>query len=128
MATDLPQRFIDALQRLESDGDPSDLAKLYGDDATCGNTATKTTYEGPDGARDFWSGYRDSFSEIRSEFRDVVSNDEAAALEWVTTAKLHGGDPVEYEGVTVLEFAGDAITRSTAYFDPRALTGAALHR
>lgn len=125
MATDLTQRFIDALQKLESDGDPGDLVDLYGADAVCGNIATETTYDGPDGARDFWSGYRSTFSEIRSEFRDVVSSDGAAALEWVTTAKLSGGDPVEYEGVTVLEFGDGAITRSTAYFDPRAILGAA---
>ena len=125
MAEDIVQRFIDALSTLEADGSADALAELYGPDASCGNTATETTFGGPEGARSFWSGYRETFGEVRSEFRNVVAGDGAAALEWKTTATLAGGDPVEYEGVTVLEVDGDTITRSTAYFDPRAVVPAA---
>lgn len=125
MADDTVQRFIDALRKLESHSEVDDLAGLYGEDAVCGNVATRTTHTGPDGAREFWAGYRKAFSEMRSDFREAVSGDAAAALEWVTTATRAGGDPVEYEGVTILEFDGDKLARSTAYFDPRAVVEAA---
>jgi ketosteroid isomerase-like protein len=123
MATDIAHRFIDALHTLESDGTADALATLYADDAVSGNTATTRTYDGPEGAREFWSGYRKAFGEIRSEFRTVVSGDDAAALEWVSTGTLSEGDSITYEGVTLLHFEGDRITRSTAYFDPRAILG-----
>lgn len=124
MATDIAQRFIDALHKLESDRDAGALAELYADGAVSGNTATSKTFDGPDGAREFWSGYRETFGDIRSEFRNVVSGDGAALLEWTSTGTSAGGDELSYEGVTVLEFDGeDRLTRSTAYFDPRAVVG-----
>ncbi len=121
MASDIAQRFIDALHTLESDRTTDALAELYADDAKVGNIATTRTYEGPDGAKEFWSGYREAFGDIRSEFRNVVSDDGAALLEWQSKGTLSDGDEITYEGVTVLEFSGDRITRSTAYFDPRAI-------
>ena len=123
MPSDIARRFIDALHTLESDRTADALAGLYAQDATSGNIATTRTYEGPDGAREFWTGYREAFGEIRSEFRNVVAGDGAAMLEWQSTGTLAGGDEVAYEGVTVLETSGDRITRSTAYFDPRAIVG-----
>lgn len=123
MATDIAQRFIDALHELESDRSATALAELYADGAVSGNTATTRTFDGPDGAREFWTGYRDAFGDIRSEFRNVVSGDASAALEWTSTGTLPGGEEVSYEGVTVLEFEQDHLTRSTAYFDPRAILG-----
>jgi hypothetical protein len=128
MAADIAGRFIDALHTLESDRSADALGELYADGSVSGNSATTRTYDGPDGAREFWSGYREAFGEIRSEFRNVVSTDGAAALEWTSTGTLAGGDDVTYEGVTVLEVEADRITRSTAYFDPRAIIGhAAVH-
>ena len=95
--------------------------RSYADGATSGNVATTRTYEGPDGAKAFWTGYREAFGEIRSEFRNVVGDDAAALLEWESRGTLSNGDEVVYEGVTVLELDGERITRSTAYFDPRAI-------
>lgn len=115
---DIAQRFIDALHTLEAGRDPEPLAGLYAEDAIAGDTATTKTA----GAREFWSGYRDTFDEIRSDFRNVVPGDDAVALEWVSTGRLSGGSEVEYEGVTLLELDEGRITRSTAYFDPRAIT------
>jgi steroid delta-isomerase-like uncharacterized protein len=123
MATDIAQRFIDALHELESDRSTDALAELYAEDAVSGNTATSRTYGGPDGAREFWSGYRDAFGDVRSQFRVVVASNAAVALEWTSTGTLPGGEDIGYEGVTVLELDGDRITRSTAYFDPRAILG-----
>jgi ketosteroid isomerase-like protein len=123
MATDIAQRFIDALHQLEDDRDAGALADLYADGAVSGNTATTRTYDGPDGARQFWTAYRETFSDIRSEFRNVVGGNGAVALEWTSKGTLEGGDEVSYEGVTVLETDGEHVTRSTAYFDPRAIVG-----
>jgi steroid delta-isomerase-like uncharacterized protein len=123
MPSDLARRFIDALHTLESDRTPDALAALYADDATSGNVATTRTYDGPDGAGEFWTGYREAFGDIRSEFRNVVADEGAVLLEWTSTGTLAGGDGITYEGVTVLEVRDDRITRSTAYFDPRAVVG-----
>ena len=115
--------FIQALQALERDRDAEPLAALYADDATVGNTATTRTHTGPDGAREFWTGYRDAFDAIESEFRMQLESEEAIALEWVSTGTLSGGEEVRYEGVTIVVLDGDEIARSTAYFDPRAVLG-----
>lgn len=115
--------FITALRALERDRDAEPLAALYADDATVGNTATTRTLTGPDGAREFWSGYRDTFDTIESEFRTQLESDEAIALEWVSTGTLSGGEDVRYEGVTIVVLDGDKAARSTAYFDPRAILG-----
>ena len=119
----IAQRFIDALHRLEDDRDATGLAELYAGGAVSGGTATTRTYDGPDGAHAFWTAYRETFGDIRSEFRNVVAGDGAASLEWASKGTLAGGDEVAYEGVTVLETDGERITRSTAYFDPRAIVG-----
>lgn len=115
--------FITALRTLERDRDVEPLTALYADDATCGNTATSRTFTGPDGAREFWTGYRDTFDSITSEFRIAVEDEDAVALEWVSTGTLAGGEEIRYEGVTIVAISGDKITRSTAYFDPRAVLG-----
>lgn len=117
--------FITALRTLERDRDAEPLASLYADDATCGNTATTRTFTGPDGAREFWTGYRETFDTIESEFRIAVEDEDAVALEWVSTGSLAGGEEVRYEGVTIVALDGDHVARSTAYFDPRALLGTA---
>lgn len=123
MPTDIAQRFIDALHELESGGDAGPLSALYAPDAVSGNTATTRTFDGPDGAREFWSAYRETFGEIRSDFRTVVEGDDGVALEWVSTGTLAaGGEPLTYQGVTLLRTDDGLVTRSTAYFDPRALT------
>ena len=123
MAADIAQRFIDALHTLETGGSADELVALYTDDAVCGNTTTARTFDGPDGAREFWLAYREVFGDIHSEFRAVVRGDAAAALEWTSTGTLSGGTPIAYEGVTLLHVDGDRIARSTAYFDPRAMLG-----
>ncbi len=116
-----PDTFIDALRTLERDSDAGPLAELYADDSVAGNNALDREFTGPDGAREFWTHYRDAFESIESEFRNVVAQDGVAVLEWTSTATVADRPEFRYEGVTVLESDGDRITRSTAYFDPRSL-------
>jgi ketosteroid isomerase-like protein len=114
------QTFIDALGRLEADGDPEPLVALFAQDSVCDNVTPTTRFEGPEGARTFWSQDRALFHEVRSEFRTVVATDEHIVLEWTREGTARdGGGPVRFDGVSLLELDDGAITRFKAYFDPR---------
>lgn len=126
MTEQLPQDFIDALHRLESDGDIDAIAGLFAEESTCGNITATEEHAGPDGARTFWSQDRALFDEVHSEFREVVVDDDHAALEWRRTGTGRSGDAVDYDGVSVLSFADGRITRFKAYFDPKRVGRRAL--
>ncbi len=115
--------FIDALHRLEGERDVNALAALFAPDAVVSNPLVKT--EGQQGAAAFWSAYRDSFDDIRSEFSTILERDGRIALEWRSTGSAKGR-PFDYEGVSVLE-VGDTVTAFRTYFDSaklgRELTG-----
>ncbi len=111
--------FIAALRALEERGDLAPMVALYADDAHLTNPTGVDVEPGPAGAERFWRVYRDSFREIRSEFRQVLADDDGALLEWTSTATLASdGASIRYDGVTALAFDGDRITRFRAYFDP----------
>ncbi len=55
--------------------------------------------------REFWSSYRSTFGEMRSEFRNVFATEEGAALEWTTQGTSNGED-ASYDGVSILEIEG----------------------
>ncbi len=110
------QTFIDALHRLEEENDHDALVALFAEDATLQN-ATMAPDAGHD-ARQFWSAYRSAFNEIHSEFRNVNTNGDVVFLEWISRGTSADGAPLEYEGVSVVEFADGRITRFRAYFDP----------
>lgn len=121
MSEQVTTRFIEGLQRLESSGDPDALAALFADDADVGNVLVPEAYHGRDGAREFWTAYRKHFGEVRSSFRAVIVGEGRAALEWTTTGTSADGAPIAYDGVSVLEIAGDRIARFRAYFDSATL-------
>ncbi|MFW6079230.1 MAG: nuclear transport factor 2 family protein [Gemmatimonadota bacterium] len=120
MAEDRARRFIDALHRLEEDRDPDPIAELFADDARLRNPVHEMRERGRDGARHFWRTYRDTFDEIRSEFRNVVESDGAVALEWYSHGRTSNGRECEYDGVSILEYDEDdeGIRAFRAYFDP----------
>ena len=118
---DLTQRFIQALRSVEQEGDLEPMVALFSNDAQTTNLASPRTFKGKDGAREFWTEYRGFFEKLTSSFQNVFSSSERAALEWVTHGVAATGKPVEYEGVSILEFDGDQIGRFCAYFDPSAL-------
>jgi hypothetical protein len=129
------QRFIDALRALEAggaaDGEALDgIAALFSSDARLSNPRTPAPLRGRDGARRFWQEYRAAFGEVRSEFRSVTESaagsDRRAVLEWESAGTLQPEDrPIRYQGVSVVEWTGEAISRFAAYFDPSPLTAAA---
>ena len=114
------ERFAAALRAFEDTGTDGDLIALYADDCRVGNIVTGERHHGPGGAAEFWSSYRNQFERIESTFTLVAGDDSGAVLEWESAGSAKGDD-VSYRGATVLEYDGEAIVRSMAYFDPRAV-------
>ncbi len=119
-------RFIEALGRLEAERDLESMIALFGDSAEIGNNVASRTFQGKEGAREFWTTYRDTFHDVRSTFHNRIVTGERAALEWTTegttsSSGSSGGAPFQYDGVSILEIEGDEITRFRAYFDGREL-------
>ena len=121
MSEQVAQKFMEALRALEDSRDVEPLAGLYADDAAVGNIIAPDKFHGSDGAREFWTEYRGTFETAKSSFRNVISGQGSAALEWTTEGTGFDGEPFTYAGVTILEIVGDHVTRSSAYFDPKAL-------
>lgn len=109
-------QFIEALRRLEENGDPEPIAALFASDAKVSNPLVE--HEGEGGAREFWAKYRAAFEAIRSEFRHVVEADGVAMLEWTSEGQA-GGASVRYGGVSVLEHGESGIAAFRTYFDSR---------
>jgi ketosteroid isomerase-like protein len=111
------QQFIEALQVLERDSDPTAMLDLFMENSEAGNIVSTREFIGVEGAREFWETYRNSFGEVDSTFRNVIVSNGRAALEWTTTGTSPAGTPIAYEGVSILEMADGRITRFRAYFD-----------
>jgi steroid delta-isomerase-like uncharacterized protein len=122
LSQEVAERFAEALRRLEEDRDVEALVAIHTEDCDVGNVAVSETFSGHEGLREFWTGYRKTFGEMKSEFRNIFADDAGrAALEW-TTQGTSNGNTVSYDGVSILEIEGDKVSRFRAYFDPRRLT------
>jgi hypothetical protein len=121
MSREVADDFIEALRRLEEDEDVEPLVEIHAEDCEVGNVSVPETFRGHDGLREFWTSYRGTFGEMRSEFRNIFATEEGAALEW-TTQGTSNGDSVSYDGVSILEIEGGKVRRFMAYFDTRRLT------
>ena len=122
MSREVADRFVEALRQLEEDRDVEALVEIHTEDCGVGNVAVAKTFSGHDGLREFWMSYRDTFGEMRSEFRNVFADDAGhAALEWNTSGTANGKD-VSYDGVSLLEIEDGKVSRFRAYFDPRSVS------
>ena len=122
MSRDVADRFVEALWKLEEDRDVDALVEIHTEDCDVGNVAVPKTFSGHDGLREFWTSYRDTFGEMRSEFRNVFADEAGhAALEWNTSGEANGKD-VSYDGVSLLEIEDGKVSRFRAYFDPRSIS------
>ncbi|WP_194858215.1 MULTISPECIES: nuclear transport factor 2 family protein [unclassified Myxococcus] len=121
MATERAQRFVDALAKLEKEGDLETLVSLFSDDAQVSNVASPQVFSGQEGARRFWREYKGTLQRVESTFRNMIEAGSRVALEWETQGTAHNGAAVAYEGVSIIEWDGDRIRRFYAYFDPHAL-------
>jgi ketosteroid isomerase-like protein len=122
VSKEVANKFVEALWKLEEVRNVEALVEIHTEDCSVGNVAVSKTFSGHDGLREFWTDYRKTFDEMKSEFRNVFADGAGhAALEW-TTEGTEDGDIVSYGGVSILEIEGDKVKRFMAYFDPRALT------
>lgn len=126
MAESVSESFIAALRGLEKNRDADTLASLFAENAEVGNVIAPEKFRGVDGARDFWTKYRDTFDTIESSFSTTIEGGGHAALEWTTQASGRDGEKITYEGVSILEIENGKIRRFHAYFDPAAL-GRQMH-
>jgi ketosteroid isomerase-like protein len=121
MSKEVADRFVEALHKLEEDRAVEALVEIHTDDCDVGNVAVPWTFSGHDGLREVWTSYRDTFGEMRSEFRNVFADEVGhAALEWNTSGDTNGND-VSYDGVSLLEMEDGKVSRFRAYFDPRTI-------
>jgi SnoaL-like domain len=119
VSKEVADRFVEALRKLEEDRDVEALVEIHTEDCDVGNVAVPKTFSGHGGLREFWTSYRDTFGEMRSEFRNVFADDAGhAALEWNTSGDANGNE-VSYDGASLLEIKDGKVSRFRAYFDPR---------
>lgn len=121
MSSELTQQFINALAALESSGSTIALEALFSDESEIGNVVSPREFTGPSGARAFWTMYRSWFGELKSTYLTIIVGEDGAALEWTTTGTGGDGSPISYDGVSVLTFTENRISRFRAYFNPGVL-------
>lgn len=109
----MPARFKKALQETEAARDPQHVASLFAEGAQLTNLGGD---HGND-ARTFWNVYLEQFTEIHSEFTAETVGQRSAALEWQSRGTTAEGKPVDYRGVSVIEFNSDAVTSFRTYYD-----------
>src|SRR3712207_2081905 len=102
MARVTAEQFIAALRRVEDRGDVGAMGPLHAPDAEISNVTMTEPDRGAEGAQHFWTKYRESFTRVHSEFRNIVENEQAALLEWTTDATTAAGVSTRYDGVSVL--------------------------
>ena len=125
LTQDVAQRFIQALNGLEDRGEAAldELLGLFADDATLRNPFLQREQHevrGRHGIAEFWRRYRGSFADIRSDFSEVTANDHAAGLFWHSHGTDRNGQPIEYDGVTLLRLDDSGrIADFQGYFDSR---------
>ncbi len=107
-AKQIAHQFIDALHKIEAGGtgDVDEMVSLFATDARLTNAALRgREFNGPEGARQFWDEYRAAFGDVRSEFSHVIVDGEAAGLFWRTEGRGRDGQPLGYDGVSLLEWS-----------------------
>ncbi|MCE9668313.1 nuclear transport factor 2 family protein [Myxococcus stipitatus] len=121
MSMERAQRFVEALSRLEEEGDVEAMVALFSDDAQVSNVASQRVFSGKEGARKFWSEYKGTLRRVKSSFRNMIEAGDKVALEWESQGTAQNGAAVSYEGVSILEWDGELVRRFYAYFDPHLL-------
>jgi ketosteroid isomerase-like protein len=115
--------FIHRLQEAERGGNSRPLIELFDANAevlnlTRNNTSTKT--EHADKPEQFWSQYLHAFNKVESRFKNIFDDGQKAVLEWHSSGILPMGLPIEYNGVSILEYADGEIKKFRTYYDSAA--------
>ncbi|MGB3764577.1 MAG: nuclear transport factor 2 family protein [Ornithinimicrobium sp.] len=117
--TDRTQRFADALQACEQ-GDEQALLAQFAESAELRRPERK---HGPGQVADpatFWQQYLAEFEHIETSFDRVTEEGDEGILEWHSTGTLATGRAIDYAGVSLLTFDGDAVSRFATYYDTAA--------
>ncbi len=113
--------FATALRNFEDTGDSSQLRELFGPDPKLVRPQVTTGDEGTSDVTRFWEEYRSQFSRLSTEFVRVVESGDLGVLEWVSRGTLTTGRPIEYSGISLLDFDDQGrIRRFATYFDTAA--------
>ena len=132
--------FINTLQEAEKSHHATTLAALFSPDAEL-RVMTSLIPSNPcaHSAEEFWRRYLLAFADIASQFTHVAetrseeireaATDEQngvvrsgeAVLEWTSRGTLNNGQIISYNGVSIFEHDGEAITAFRTYYDSAAL-------
>ena len=115
ISDDRARTFATALQTFEKDGDAGTFADLFAADAVTQRFDARGERRGE--VEQFWQEYRAQFQTVSTTFYDVVEGGDRAALEWTSEGSLADGRPLQYRGVTVVDFDGDTIAKLSTYYD-----------
>ncbi|PNY81053.1 nuclear transport factor 2 family protein [Deinococcus koreensis] len=115
----ITEDFMAALQTAEQSGDVGPLLALHADSVNLMNL-TEKTWEGQEGAREFWQTYLGNFEQIRSEFTAHREADGLGVMEWIATGRLKGGRDLKYRGVSLITLEGDKVKVFRTYYDSAA--------
>lgn len=124
----IAQQFIAELHAIE-EGDANGIERIvemFADDARLSNPIIErdgNERSGREQIADFWRNYCTSFKEIHSDFFEVTASDHSAGLFWRSTGTDANGQPLTYEGVSLLTLddAGK-IQEFKGFFDSRQVT------
>jgi hypothetical protein len=120
---DIVDRFVAALGDLHSSRDVDPLVDLFAENATLRKLGMPHEEHGKEGARNFWSQYRDVFGSVDASFHHVARSDGIAFLEWTSAGTLSNGTDFRYGGVSVLEAGEESIDSFRTYYDTAAFLG-----
>lgn len=120
MAQQRTEKFIRTLQAMETNHQVDALTGLFSENCELENLAASTPVAGRDRAHQFWLNYCAAFQQIRSEFTRILERDDLTVLEWEARGALPDGNPIEYRGVSILEWEDDQVRRFQTYYDTAA--------
>jgi hypothetical protein len=114
-------RFMSALDELDSSSDTGAIASLFADGAELLRPEVAKAGSSNQDPDQFWTDYRNQFSEVSTEFGEVQDAGSFAALEWRSTGKLTTGRSIEYAGVSLLTLDDEGkVKRFSTYYDTAA--------
>ncbi len=115
------RRFMSALDELDSSSDAGSITSLFAESAELLRPEVDKAGSSNQDPDQFWTDYRNQFSEVSTEFGEVQETDSFAALEWRSTGKLSTGRDIEYAGVSLLSLDDDGkVKRFSTYYDTAA--------
>ncbi len=114
------KEFIKALASAEQTRGIQQLVSLFTPQAEVRSIALKKPLTGPDGVKRFWLDYLGNFESVRSSFTHTHSSQDLTVLEWKSEGTLLDGTAINYQGVSILEYSADKISRFRTYYDSAA--------